>query len=867
VTARRAWPGAPPELARALNAAVDEIERAALQARPPQRPVVTADFLANPGEMAIVEASTVGLTCVLPAPIARLREQRVTILSRTTGPVRLMCIDGVVNGLASLTVSAIGAFELVCDGSLGWRTVGLASGGGGAPDTATYHLAVADALLPNARVAAGSGSISVNNATPGFVSWVWLGFSLIENNVPQGLVTAVSFDDGFHTVAHAADLFGVGAVSFDWTGISITDGVTPIMSDATELEFDDSPSILLGAVDLGGGVVSIAARRAALTGFAVAALDGNVTTSAEPIVTFGASANMTNERVLTAGAGTTVNVATAGQIKIDVSFPATPTWAQVLAAGRFTGAFNPHVDASQFVGFGNSGALPASGDIRHSGTLTLNAATDVTIIGQGDVNLIATDDNVSLSALGATGDIVAQATTTILGIAGAGNVQWTATLGDVNLTAGDDVNIVAADALTVTTGGVNRFNLEPDGSWSLAGDNGDSRDFMMSTSASTPPIWQPLENTSEIVNAAATGNLGTINIAALTCGGTYRVSAASSNFSIEGFTAKPQGFWFNFIVEDISDLCTLFNEDVTATATDRIRTPGEIDISAVQELRGILVYGGSRWSWVSANPHSMGNAVSNISCFTGTSGIAVTSFGNTAFTMGAADQFLISGAVNFQVATLSFTAGAFVQGERNAGIVPAAAAGQGVWWNENTTPNRPMFRDDQGTDWLLGFSASGALAARTTTSASTTPAVIATMTIAASGTGAGSVYEFEAHIQVTRGSTATATTILLEFRVGGTQLLAVSKLLNVTNPYAGAARIKGEFTVFAAPGAAAAVAVTGITIDTIISATVDTRLPNASITTAAATNGALVCDVRASMSAATANVTFTPLMGFIRRVR
>lgn len=60
----------------------------------------------------------------------------------------------------------------------------------------------------------------------------------------------------------------------------------------------------------------------AVTGFVdIAAGNGGTraSTSAEPIVTFSASANMSAERVLTSGLNTTVNVGTVGQIKIDVA--------------------------------------------------------------------------------------------------------------------------------------------------------------------------------------------------------------------------------------------------------------------------------------------------------------------------------------------------------------------------------------------------------------------------------------------------------------------------------------------------------------------------------------------------------------------
>lgn len=60
-------------------------------------------------------------------------------------------------------------------------------------------------------------------------------------------------------------------------------------------------------------------RRAALTGFAAASANSNATTSAEPIVTYSASSNMSEERVLSAGTNTAVDVSVANQIRINVA--------------------------------------------------------------------------------------------------------------------------------------------------------------------------------------------------------------------------------------------------------------------------------------------------------------------------------------------------------------------------------------------------------------------------------------------------------------------------------------------------------------------------------------------------------------------
>lgn len=58
-------------------------------------------------------------------------------------------------------------------------------------------------------------------------------------------------------------------------------------------------------------------QRAALTGFATASQNSNATSSAEPIVTYSASANMSAERVLSNGDSIDIDIGTAGQIQPD----------------------------------------------------------------------------------------------------------------------------------------------------------------------------------------------------------------------------------------------------------------------------------------------------------------------------------------------------------------------------------------------------------------------------------------------------------------------------------------------------------------------------------------------------------------------
>lgn len=158
-------------------------------------------------------------------------------------------------------------------------------------------------------------------------------------------------------------------------------------------------------------------------------------------------------------------------------------------------------------------------------------------------------------------------------------------------------------------------------------------------------------NTTEITAASVTGNLGTINIASLTCGGTYRITSASSAFSIEGFTAKTVGFWFVLSTPDESaDECTLFHEDATATAANRLALPQAEDLVGVP-LNGILFYANdSRWHWIGSNPNKLGR---------GANKIEVTDGGTNAITIESTSV----GGVHINTTTARITASSMIDTE------------------------------------------------------------------------------------------------------------------------------------------------------------------------------------------------------------
>lgn len=101
-------------------------------------------------------------------------------------------------------------------------------------------------------------------------------------------------------------------------------------------------------------------------------------------------------------------------------------------------------------------------------------------------------------------------------------------------------------------------------------------------------------NPNTITLTGSTGNLGTVDISALSHGGNLTISAPAGDFQIEGFTAKPAGFFFFFTSSNSDVMATFFEEDTTATATNRIRCPNGTD-QKVQAPQGVFYYANSRW--------------------------------------------------------------------------------------------------------------------------------------------------------------------------------------------------------------------------------------------------------------------------------
>jgi hypothetical protein len=265
------------------------------------------------------------------------------------------------------------------------------------------------------------------------------------------------------------------------------------------------------------------------------------------------------------------------------------------------------------------------------------------------------------------------------------------------------------------------------------------------------------ENPSEIQLSSLTGNMGTIDISALTCGGSVRATsaAASAAWSVEGFTAKTEGFWFHFSSETgVTNHCTLFNEDATATATNRLRLPASTDISSAGFLDGIFYYRDSRWSWISANPNQIaqnstnyvrvsGGGVPQVNIATSTGDVTIAAGGE--FTAAGDNISLDATNANgiVSITSASGAGGGALQITEQAASGATVNAGRGMLWVQNQAPSAPMFTDDTNVDREIATI--GAPMTRGTAASFSTPFIIGFDRTSGTG-GAGDTVLFNANL-------------------------------------------------------------------------------------------------------------------------
>jgi hypothetical protein len=177
--------------------------------------------------------------------------------------------------------------------------------------------AITAAIDSNATAFGAAASLSVlanatnGSAVPAYLQAAAARQHLRVNAAGTALEWSVLQLADFPVIASDTFLANVGISPAAPTAVTLTSvaGLGLVWDGSlNEFQVGGSTSIIVGANDV---------QRAALTGFVDAAQNVNATTSAEPIVSYSASANMTAERVLTTGTNNTVDISVANQIRIN----------------------------------------------------------------------------------------------------------------------------------------------------------------------------------------------------------------------------------------------------------------------------------------------------------------------------------------------------------------------------------------------------------------------------------------------------------------------------------------------------------------------------------------------------------------------
>ena len=260
------------------------------------------------------------------------------------------------------------------------------------------------------------------------------------------------------------------------------------------------------------------------------------------------------------------------------------------------------VASGQHVAFGGGGL--ANGDVRGASGLALSAGTGaLSAASTGDATIVSAAGGVAIGAGHSVnpdaGDVAINAASGVAITADATTPVHNPSLGDVR--------IQAASAVLLRTGGAERVRIDVDGALLLASDPGDAGQVLTSAGASSPAVWQDppgLLPADQFTIASPSGNLGTIDLGDLRCGGYVVITPVSANWEIEGWTCDNHvaGFWFHLFVTSAAFTGVLRSEDASASGNNRMRCRGGSDVSgeAIQATIYCISTTGStrRWSVV-----------------------------------------------------------------------------------------------------------------------------------------------------------------------------------------------------------------------------------------------------------------------------
>ncbi len=649
-----------------------------------------ADFALTAGSLHRASSqTTVGIKARLPpASGENLGEYVVLHLENMLGPLSVFAAPGqTVNGETTATFDVDGVVVFWSNGVDSWSSVAQlpAESPAGEALDAEYHVAVAHASLPNARVAVDSAQVLVDNSTPGLVAW------RLREGAP-GVQGPPGFDgsDGLEGIPGTPGARGstgcMGPPGFDGS--------------------DGADSFVPGPA----GVAGVAGVAGAAGGIGLQGPPGEWGPEGQESFVPGPPGPPAKEVVQSfTTSGTSNDVA----LNADTTVLRVDTGNSDWTITGFTGGHDGRVLKIQ----------------NASNTASVGALSSQT--GSGAGNQIVTPQNMTRSGMRYSATLIYDGT---------------------------------------------------DGFWRVTAETG-----------AVPTV-------NDIVLNGITGAQGVVDISTLQCGGRVGITAPVAAWSIEGFTAREEGFWFVLTVANTNFPGTLTNE--ASAATTDIRNPANVNFVSIRGMTAFMQYGafGNSTRWL-----SIPGCASELAFGTGANLPAVGDIRKGGSTLGiysgpasagidiqcglSAPVTITGGSLDFDAATTGVSIGALddiALSSDSTVIANSAGTGQGYLeivegagtntvpaascqlTARNLAPSQFRVVDDVNAAWDLNTFGVAVQTAIQTLSASAGTITAVTYSVPAGTLRVGTTYYIKAMGSFTRGATNTAVTVTFNINFGGT---------------------------------------------------------------------------------------------------
>lgn len=321
------------------------------------------------------------------------------------------------------------------------------------------------------------------------------------------------------------------------------------------------------------------------------------------------------------------------------------------------------------------------------------------------------------------------------------------------------------------------------------------------------PTGKFVPTSDTVILSGISGAQGVVDISGLECGGRVGIQATTGDWSIEGFTAREEGFWFILTAASTAFTCTITN---STTAGTGIRCPGHVNFTCERQMQGVLMYGsfgaGTQWLFIpgAGGPLFMGDGTGmpttgdirkgtdadlEIHSGTGINVFTTNASSHIAMQCGLSAPFsVVAGSVDLDAANggmvlealndisarcdsfvLSNTAGTgqgFLEIVEGGGTL-TVPAGNCQLKALNLSPCQFQVVDDVNAAWDMNvFGVAVQTAIQSVTNA-TTAITAATFSVPGNTLRAGTTYYICAMGNYTRGATATAHNIVFNLNFGG----------------------------------------------------------------------------------------------------